>query len=237
MPRPSRVRRPCWRRSTPTAMAEVWARAITRPPAARFRVLVALSDSPRRGVRGTGPAGDPDADGQDGAIEELAIDPVGRRPGPRLAAAQRVRRHPASRRLHPRHLLGTDVADDLRRFPGRRRLGARRRPREIGTDDESVRAEAGPAPCLSGESGSLSRSKGDRQSSRRASFDRSRSHPSWNADCRSRSTLGRCPPDPLEFRRCPPDPLGFWTAAAGPLEFWTAAAGSARVPPIGIRST
>src|SRR4051812_2628711 len=43
-------------------MAEVWERAISRPPQARYRVLVAVQDGRVVGYATTVPAQDPDAD-------------------------------------------------------------------------------------------------------------------------------------------------------------------------------
>ncbi len=63
-------------------MVDAWTRAVTAPPAARYRVLVALVDTRLVGFAITSPSADPDADAAaDGAIEELAIDPVARRRG------------------------------------------------------------------------------------------------------------------------------------------------------------
>lgn len=64
------------------AMTEAWHTAITRPPEARFRVLVALAQGRVVGVATTVPSQDPDADASiDGAIDELAVDPAARRRG------------------------------------------------------------------------------------------------------------------------------------------------------------
>jgi GNAT superfamily N-acetyltransferase len=64
------------------AMRELWRRAISAPPAARYRVLVALAQGRVVGFATTSPSTDPDADvATDGAVEELAIDPVARRRG------------------------------------------------------------------------------------------------------------------------------------------------------------
>ena len=63
-------------------MVDAWTKAVIAPPAARYRVLVALADTRVVGFAITGPSADPDADAvADGAIEELAIDPVARRCG------------------------------------------------------------------------------------------------------------------------------------------------------------
>jgi len=60
-------------------MTQAWHAAITRPPQARCRVLVATSadqDGPRVvGFATTLPSADADADPTDGAVEEFVIDP------------------------------------------------------------------------------------------------------------------------------------------------------------------
>jgi GNAT superfamily N-acetyltransferase len=77
------------------AMVDAWHRAITRPPAARYRVLVALaageparsneggSALPARlvGFAATVPCADADAGTYDGEIEEFVIDPPAQRHG------------------------------------------------------------------------------------------------------------------------------------------------------------
>lgn len=71
-------------------IAEVWHRAITRPPIAACRVLVALSADGVVGFATTLPSDDPDATpGTDGAIAEFLIDPEarGRGHGSRLLHA------------------------------------------------------------------------------------------------------------------------------------------------------
>jgi ribosomal protein S18 acetylase RimI-like enzyme len=83
------------------AMVEAWHRAITRPPAARFRVLVAVAahqaGSAKAGAPGdpvvgfatTVPSADADAQTSDGEIEEFVVDPPaqGRGHGSRLLNA------------------------------------------------------------------------------------------------------------------------------------------------------
>lgn len=124
------------------AMTQAWERAISRPPAAGFRVLVALSDTRVLGYAVTAPASDPDADpAADGAIEELAIDPVGRRigHGSRLlnACADTLRADRFARAV----CWVPSRDDDLRSFLA----GAGWMPdgasREIGTEDETVRVK------------------------------------------------------------------------------------------------
>lgn len=65
------------------AMTQAWTTAITRPPLAQFRVLVAVSDTGRvAGFAAVGPSADPDATpGQDALVGEFAIDPQFRRLG------------------------------------------------------------------------------------------------------------------------------------------------------------
>jgi GNAT superfamily N-acetyltransferase len=75
------------------AMVDAWHRAITRPPAARYRVLVALAAAepadggrpavaPRVvGFAATVPSTDADAAAYDGEIEEFVVDPPAQRQG------------------------------------------------------------------------------------------------------------------------------------------------------------
>lgn len=65
------------------AMTELWQLAISRPPLAECRVLVAVDGEDRLvGFASTTPADDPDADGStDGAVGEFVIDPDRRRHG------------------------------------------------------------------------------------------------------------------------------------------------------------
>lgn len=63
-------------------MAEVWHRAITRPPAARFRVLVCVEQGRIVGFATTTPSQDPDAHpADDGQVDEFVIDPAAQRRG------------------------------------------------------------------------------------------------------------------------------------------------------------
>lgn len=124
------------------AMTELWERAISRPPAARFRVLAALRDTRLVGYAVTCPAADPDADpATDGAIEELAVDPVGRRlgHGSRLlnASADTLRADGFSRASCWVHAAD----DDLRRFLAGSGWEPDGASREIGTEDEAVRVK------------------------------------------------------------------------------------------------
>lgn len=59
--------------------AEVWRAAMTRPPDARHRVLIALDRARACGFAVTGPATDPDCDPiVDGELTELVVDPDSR---------------------------------------------------------------------------------------------------------------------------------------------------------------
>lgn len=61
---------------TPEDLAPGWQQALTRPPDARNRVLVALERNLVTGFALTGPATDPDCDPvADGEITDLTIDP------------------------------------------------------------------------------------------------------------------------------------------------------------------
>lgn len=124
------------------SMAAAWHQAITRPPEARCRVLVAVADGRVVGLATTLASQDPDADGSaDGAIEELIVDPAARAHGhgSRLvhACVDTLRADGFSR---VRHWLRAD--DDLRRKfltdSGWAPDGAHR---EIGSDDETIRVK------------------------------------------------------------------------------------------------
>lgn len=57
-------------------MTQSWQAAITRPPLAKFRVLVAVEEGRPVGFAAVGPADDPDADpAQDALVGEFIIDP------------------------------------------------------------------------------------------------------------------------------------------------------------------
>lgn len=124
------------------AMAEAWHSAITRPPEARFRVLVALAEGRVVGLATTLPSQDPDADdAADGAIDELVVDPAARRRGhgSRLvnACVDTLR---ADGFVRVRHWLRSD--DDVRRaFLTEAGWGPDGAHREIGSDDASVRVK------------------------------------------------------------------------------------------------
>lgn len=122
------------------AMTEVWHRAITRPPAARFRVMVAIEGHQVVGFATTTPSDDPDADEQaDGQIDEFVIDPPAQRRGhgSRLmhACVDTLRADGFSR---ARHWLAStdDVAREFFTTAGWAPDGGHR---ELGTEDEAVR--------------------------------------------------------------------------------------------------
>ena len=63
-------------------MAEAWHTAITRPPQARYRVLVAVEQRRVVGFATTLPCADPDtAQPDDGEIDEFVVDPLAQRRG------------------------------------------------------------------------------------------------------------------------------------------------------------
>jgi GNAT superfamily N-acetyltransferase len=99
----------------PDRLAEVWTEALSRPPDARNRVLVALARTSVRGYAVTIPSPDPDSDPvADGELAELTVDPGhrGRGHGSRLlqAAVDTLR---ADR--FTRGLLWLASTDDARR--------------------------------------------------------------------------------------------------------------------------
>ncbi len=121
-------------------MTSAWHSAITRPPQARFRVLVAVEESRVVGYATTVPGQDPDADpATDGEVQEFAIDPPARSRGhgSRLlnAAADTLR---ADGFLRARWWVGT-TDDTLRRFLTAAGWAADGSSREIGSDDVDVR--------------------------------------------------------------------------------------------------
>ncbi len=66
-------------------MTRVWHEAITRPPLASYRVLVATEghgpDSPVVGMVAVTPSGDPDAEAEDGEVADLFVHPARRGQG------------------------------------------------------------------------------------------------------------------------------------------------------------
>jgi GNAT superfamily N-acetyltransferase len=137
---PPGLAEPMLRSVSAEEMTEAWHRAITRPPQASYRVLVAVEAGRVVGFASMMPSPDEDGEpGEDGQIEEFVIDP------------------PAQRRGHGSRLLHA-CADTLRSDGFSRAhywVGAEDEPlqaflvaagwapdgaqREIGTDDESVR--------------------------------------------------------------------------------------------------
>lgn len=122
------------------AMVQAWHRAITHPPEARFRVLVAVAGGRVVGLATTMPSQDPDADpAGDGAIEELVVDPAARRRGhgSRLvnASVDTLRADGFGR---VRHWLRTDD-DERRAFLTASGWAPDGAHREIGAEDASVR--------------------------------------------------------------------------------------------------
>lgn len=125
-----------------SAMARAWHSAITRPPEARFRVLVAVAEGRIVGLATTLPSQDPDTDaGVEGEIDELVVDPAarGRGHGSRLvnACVDTLRADGFTR---VRHWLRAD--DDVRRrFLTEAGWAPDGAHREIGVEDESVRVK------------------------------------------------------------------------------------------------
>lgn len=121
-------------------MTEAWHRAITRPPQASYRVLVAIEAARVVGFASTLPSPDEDGEpGVDGQIEEFVVDPPAQRRGhgSRLlhACADTLRSDGFARarcwvsaedELLQAFLVAAGWAPD----------GAQR---EIGTDDEALR--------------------------------------------------------------------------------------------------
>ncbi|HEX8508489.1 MAG TPA: GNAT family N-acetyltransferase [Propionibacteriaceae bacterium] len=121
-------------------MAEVWSSAITRPPQARYRVLVAVQEHRVVGFATTVPSPDPDArPGKDGLVEEFVIDPPAQRRGhgSRLmhACVDTMRADGFSRATW----WAASTDDPLRRFLTEAGWAPDGGWREIGTDDESVK--------------------------------------------------------------------------------------------------
>jgi GNAT superfamily N-acetyltransferase len=123
-------------------MTEAWRLAITRPPQARFRVLVAVAEHRVVGFATTVPSPDPDARaGEDGQVDEFVVDP------------------PAQRRGHGSRLLNacvdtlradgfaratwwvTSTDDVLRAFLTEAGWGPDGGWQEIGTEDEAIRVK------------------------------------------------------------------------------------------------
>jgi GNAT superfamily N-acetyltransferase len=123
------------------SMTSQWHTAITRPPQARFRVLVAVAAENRLvGFATTTPSTDPDATtGEDGLIDEFVVDPPAQRQGhgSRLlhACVDTLRADGFVRATW--WVMSTD--DPVRRFLTEAGWAPDGGWREIGTEDESVR--------------------------------------------------------------------------------------------------
>ena len=121
-------------------MAAAWLAAITRPPRASYRVLVAVDQQRVVGFATTVPSPDDDAEeGRDGEVEQFVVDPVAqhRGHGSRLlnACADTLRADGFGRASW--WVAATD--DDLRRFLTAAGWAADGASREIGLEDGSVR--------------------------------------------------------------------------------------------------
>jgi GNAT superfamily N-acetyltransferase len=120
-------------------MTQAWLTAITRPPQASYRVLVAVEDGRVVGFASTMPSPDEDSEpGVDGQIEEFVIDPPAqqRGHGSRLlnACADTLRSDGFQR---GNCWVGED--DGLIRFLAVAGWAPDGAEREIGTDDEVLR--------------------------------------------------------------------------------------------------
>jgi GNAT superfamily N-acetyltransferase len=125
---------------TATEMGAAWEQAISRPPQARFRVLVAVQESRVVGFATTVPAQDPDADPvTDGEVQEFAVDPPARHRGhgSRLlnACADTLRADGFTRARW--WVVSTD--DVLRRLLTSSGWAADGSSREIGSDEVELR--------------------------------------------------------------------------------------------------
>jgi ribosomal protein S18 acetylase RimI-like enzyme len=120
-------------------MTEAWHRAITRPPQASYRVLVAVEGGRIVGFASTMPSPDEDSEpGVDGQIEEFVIDPAAQQRGHGsrlLNACADTLRSDGFRRAYC--WVGQD--DALVRFLTGAGWAPDGAEREIGTDDEAVR--------------------------------------------------------------------------------------------------
>ena len=121
-------------------MTEAWHRAITRPPQASYRVLVAVEAGRVVGFASTMPSPDEDGEpGEDGQIEEFVVDPPAQRRGhgSRLlhACADTLR---SDGFTHARCWVGADD-EPLQTFLVSAGWAPDGAEREIGTDDERIR--------------------------------------------------------------------------------------------------
>jgi GNAT superfamily N-acetyltransferase len=121
-------------------MTQAWHRAITRPPRAAYRVLVAVEQDRVVGLATTLPSEDADADsGRDGEVDQFLVDPVARHRGhgSRLlnACADTLRADGFTRASW---WVGT-TDDELRRFLTAAGWAPDGASREIGSEDGSLR--------------------------------------------------------------------------------------------------
>ncbi len=121
-------------------MVQAWQSAITRPPRAHCRVLVAVDQERVTGFATTVPCGDADAEeGADGEIDEFVIDPAARRRGHGsrlLNACADTLRADGFRRA----VCWVGATDDaLRRFLSAAGWETDGAHREIGAEDGTVR--------------------------------------------------------------------------------------------------
>ncbi len=120
-------------------MTEAWQQAITRPPKATYRVLVAVESGRVVGFASTMPSPDEDSDpAVDGQIEEFVIDPAAQQRGHGsrlLNACADTLRSDGFRRSY----CWVGENDVLIRFLADAGWAPDGAEREIGTDDGSVR--------------------------------------------------------------------------------------------------
>jgi ribosomal protein S18 acetylase RimI-like enzyme len=120
-------------------MIEAWHAAITRPPQASYRVLVAIEAGRVVGLASTMPSPDEDSKpGVDGQIEEFIIDPAAQQRGHGsrlLNASADTLRSDGFRRAY----CWVSENDALIRFLAEAGWAPDGAQREIGTDDEAVR--------------------------------------------------------------------------------------------------
>ena len=120
-------------------MIEAWHAAITRPPQASYRVLVAIEAGRVVGLASTMPSPDEDCEpGVDGQIEEFLIDPAAQQRGHGsrlLNASADTLRSDGFRRAY----CWVGENDALIRFLTEAGWAQDGAEREIGTDDEAVR--------------------------------------------------------------------------------------------------
>lgn len=130
-----------------TTMAGSWQAAITRPPLATLRVLVAVDSSEIGqhrvvGFAAVGPGSDPDdSPGADGMVAEFAVDPLAQRQGhgSRLLQASMDTLRADSFTRATWWVNSTD--DVLRRFLSASGWEADGAHREVGTEDGEARVK------------------------------------------------------------------------------------------------